>query len=109
MLTELNVRAEIGYGIRAVYDKTGALENANPDLARAAQAHPVGVIWTAVQEIRQNPAIAVQREDLAGEPSTLTVSGAVFAYYLPMFSSMFAFFLVGFMAESILKEKEAGS
>jgi ABC-2 type transport system permease protein len=28
---------------------------------------------------------------------------------MPMFATMFAFFLVGFMAESILKEKEAGS
>jgi ABC-2 type transport system permease protein len=28
---------------------------------------------------------------------------------MPMFSSMFAFFLVGFMGESILREKEAGS
>jgi ABC-2 type transport system permease protein len=109
VLTELTVRAEIEYGIRAVYDKTGVLQSADPELIRAAQAQTMGVIWTAVQEIRQNPAIAVQREDLTGEVRTLTVSGVAFAIFIPMFSTMFAFFLVGFMAESILKEKEAGS
>jgi len=108
-LTELSVRAEIEYGIRAVYEKTGALKGADPKVARAAQAQTMGVIWTAVQEIRQNPAIAVQREDLAGEERELLVSGLFFAVYVPMFATMFAFFLVGFMAESILGEKEAGS
>jgi ABC-2 type transport system permease protein len=109
VLTELNVRAEIEYGIRAVYDQTGALQGADPKAVRAAQAQTMGVIWTAVQEIRQNPAIAVQREDLAGEERLLPISGVVFGYIMPMFATMFAFFLVGFMAESILKEKEAGS
>ena len=108
-LTELSVRAEIEYGIRAVFAKTGVLEGADPKVARAVQAQTMGVIWTAVQEIRQNPAIAVQSEDLAGEERELPVSGLVFAVYVPMFATMFAFFLVGFMAESILGEKEAGS
>jgi ABC-2 type transport system permease protein len=109
VLTELSVRAEIEYGIRAVYEKTGILEDADPELVRAAQAQTMGVIWTAVQEIRQNPAIAVQREDLTGETRELPISGAVFSLLMPSFATMFAFFLVGFMAESILKEKEAGS
>jgi ABC-2 type transport system permease protein len=109
VLTELSVRAEIEYGIRAVYAKTGVLETADAEAVRAAQAQTMGSIWTAVQEMRLNPAIAVLREDLVGEATSLTVSGAVFAYYMPMFSSMFAFFLVGFMGESILREKEAGS
>jgi ABC-2 type transport system permease protein len=59
--------------------------------------------------MRQNPAIAVQREDLAGEEREIPISGLVFTIYVPMFATMFAFFLVGFMAESILGEKEAGS
>jgi len=109
VLAELNVRAEIEYGIRAVYDKTGALEGADPETTSAVQAQTMGVIWTAVQEIRQNPAIVVRRQDLAGEERTLVASGVVFGFIMPMFSTMFAFFLVGIMAESILKEKEAGS
>jgi ABC-2 type transport system permease protein len=109
VLTELSVRAEIEYGIRAVYAKTGALEGADPAVARAAQAQTMGAIWTAVQEIRQNPAIAVQREDMAGEKKVFTVSGLAFGCYMPMFATTFAFFLIGSMAESILREKEAGS
>ncbi len=109
VLTELSVRAEIEYGIRAVYARTGALEGADPEMARAVQAQTMGVVWTAVQEIRQNPAILTERQDLAGEERVLTASGVVFGFIMPLFSTMFAFFLVGFMAESILKEREAGS
>jgi ABC-2 type transport system permease protein len=109
VLTELSVRAEIEYGIRAVYARTGALEGADPETARAVQAQTMGVVWTAVQEIRQNPAILLERQDLAGEERVLTASGVVFGFIMPLFSTMFAFFLVGIMAESILKEKEAGS
>jgi ABC-2 type transport system permease protein len=109
VLTELNVRAEIEYGIRAVYARTGALDGADPETTRAVQAQTMGVIWTAVQEIRQSPAIAVQRQDLAGEERVLVASGVVFGVIMPIFSTMFAFFLVGIMAESILREKEAGS
>jgi ABC-2 type transport system permease protein len=108
-LTELSARAEIEYGIRAVFAKTGALEGAAPEVVRATQAQIMGAIWTGVQEIRQNPAIAVEREDLAGEKTVLSFSAYVSAFFMPMFATMFAFFLVGFMAESILGEKEAGS
>ncbi len=108
-LTELSTRAEIEYGIRAVYAKTGALEGADPEVARATQAQLMGVIWTGVQEMRQNPAIAVEREDLAGERTVLSVGSLASTFYMPLFATMFAFFLVGFMAESILGEKEAGS
>jgi ABC-2 type transport system permease protein len=109
VLTELSVRAEIEYGIRAVFDKTGALEGADPEAVRAAQAQTMGVIWTAVQEIRHNPAIVVQREDLTGEERELTICGVAFGVNIPTFATMFAFFLVGFMGESILREKEGGS
>jgi ABC-2 type transport system permease protein len=108
-LAELSTRAEIEYGIRAVYAKTGALEGVDPETARAVQAQMMGTIWTGVQEIRQNPAIAVHREDLAGEKTVLSLSALASALYMPLFATMFAFFLVGFMAESILGEKEAGS
>jgi ABC-2 type transport system permease protein len=108
-LTDLSVRAEIEYGIRAVYAKTGALAGADPEVARATQAQMLGVIWAGVQEIRQSPAIAVEREDLAGEKTTLSISSLASAFYMPMFATMFAFFLLGFVAESILGEKEAGS
>ena len=108
-LGELSAMAEIEYGIRAVFAKTGALEGVDPETARATQAQIMGAIWTGVQEISRNPAIAVEREDLSGESTAIPVMGQVSAFYMSMFATMFAFFLVGFMAESILGEKEAGS
>jgi ABC-2 type transport system permease protein len=109
VLTELSVQAEVGYGIQAVYEKTGGLEGADPELVRAAQAQTMGVIWTAVQEIRRNPAINLQLENLAKKHVELSVSGVVFSVWMPMFATMFAFFMVGTMAESILREKVGGS
>jgi ABC-2 type transport system permease protein len=110
VLTELSVRAEIEYGIRAVYAKTGVLEKADAESVRAMQAQTLGTIWTAVQEMRQNPAIAVQREDLGDEKAEeLSIGGIAFAGFGPMFATMFAFFLIGTMAESILIERAAGS
>jgi ABC-2 type transport system permease protein len=108
-LGELSAMAEIEYGIRAVFAKTGALEGADPDTVRATQAQIMGAIWAGVQEISRTPAIAVEREDLAGESTAVPIMGQISAFYMSMFATMFAFFLVGFMAESILGEKEAGS
>lgn len=109
VLTELIIRAEIEYGIQAVYARAGILESADPGLRRAAQAQTMGAIWTAVQEIRQNPIISVQLENIAAEEVTVSARGFAFAYYMPMFATMFAFFMIGTMAESILKERTAGS
>jgi ABC-2 type transport system permease protein len=108
-LTELSARAEIEYGIRAVFAKTGALEGADPEVIRATQAQIIGVIWTGVQEMRQNPAVAVQSENLAGEVTERSYAGIASAFFTSAFGTMFAFFLTGVMAESIVKEKEAGS
>jgi ABC-2 type transport system permease protein len=108
-LTELSVMAEIQYGIRAVFEKTGALEGVAPEVARAAQAQTMGAIWTGVQEIRQSPAITVQSQNLAGEVTEISYGAAASAFFTPSFSTMFAFFLIGVMAESIVREKEAGS
>jgi ABC-2 type transport system permease protein len=109
VLTELSIRSEIEYGIRAVYARAGVLESGNPEIIQAAQAQTMGTIWTAVQEIRQNPAIAVRIENLAEDEVLLSICGYAFSYYMPMFSTMFAFFMIGHMSESILKEKTAGS
>ncbi len=109
VLAELSARAEIEYGIRAVYAKTGVLEGSAPEIIRAAQAQTMGAIWTAVQEFQQNPVIAVQLESLEGKQVVLPISGIIFGCRTPMFATMFAFFMVGTMAESILKEKETGS
>jgi ABC-2 type transport system permease protein len=109
VLSEFSLRAEIEYGIRAVYARTGALEGAGSEEARAVQAQTMGAIWTGVQEMRQNPTIAVQSEDLEGEVKQLSVGAIVSSAFTPMFCTLFAFFLIGNVAGSVLAEREAGS
>jgi len=109
VLTELSVRAEVEYGIMAVYAKSGVLDAGDPAVIRAAQAQTMGTIWTTVQEIRENPAISVQLENKNEKEVVLPISGVVFSFFMPGLATIFAFFMVGNMAESILKEKNEGS
>jgi ABC-2 type transport system permease protein len=107
VLDELGTMAEIQYGIRAVLHDSGVLEGADLELRQAAEAQTMGVIWTQVQEMRQNPLITVSSENLAGEE--VTGEWNPFSVAMPQFATMFAFFLVAFMAEKLLEEKEAGT
>lgn len=107
VVSEIGILGEIQFGIRAVLAETGALEGAAPELQQAVSAQILGVIWTAAQEMRQNPLIAVRSEDLEGAEA----EGAwnPFGYYVPSSAVMFAFFLISYMASTLLKEKEEGS
>ena len=105
-IAEVDILGEIKLGIRAVLDETGILDNAAEAVRRAAEAQTLGVIWTQVQKMRLNPLISVKSETLEGEETEGTWN--MFSYYAPAFSVMFAFFLVAFMASSLLQEKEQG-
>ncbi len=104
---EIAMLGEIQYGIRAVLAQSGAFEGLDPEAQAAVQMQTLGVIWTQAQEIRNNPVIAVTSKDLEGEEET--GQWDPFAYSTAGFTVMFNFFLVGIIAESLLKEKESGS
>jgi ABC-2 type transport system permease protein len=105
-ISEISILGEIRLGIRTVIAETGFLDGAEPELRRAAEAAALGVIWTRVEEIRKRPLIAVRGETVAGEETES--SWNPFSYYAPSFGVMFAFFLVAFMASSLLQERENG-
>ena len=88
-------------------EEAGTLEGADPELRAAVEAQTLGVIWTQVQDMRQNPLISVRSEDLEGEETD--ASWNPLSYTIPAFAVMFAFFLVVFIAEQLLVEKESGS
>ena len=106
-VAEVGILAELQFGIRQVLAQSGALEGAGPELQQAAEAQTLGVIWTQVQEMRQNPLITVRNENLAGDESTETWDP--FAFFVPGSSVMFAFFIMPFIASALLREKEQGS
>jgi ABC-2 type transport system permease protein len=106
-VAEVGILAELQYGIRAVLNQSGVLEGAGPELQQAAEAQTLGVIWTQVQEMRQNPLITVRSENVAGGESTETWDP--FAFFVPGSAVMFAFFIMPFIASALLREKEQGS
>jgi ABC-2 type transport system permease protein len=106
-VAELGLVAEIRYGIRAVLDQTGALDGAPEEIRQAAEAQTLGVIWTQVQQVRQDPVIAVRSEDLAGV-ETRPASGPM-DWYITGFTVMFAFFLLPVVGETLLRERQDGT
>lgn len=107
VLGETAVAGEISYGIRSVLADSGVLEGAAPEMQQAVQAQSMGAIMTQMQTMQQTPLITVRSEDLAG--AAADEPGNVFGYVVPNFTVMFAFFLVGVIAATLLKEKEEGS
>ncbi len=108
VVDEVIIWGEVSYGIRAVLDASGLLTDVNPEQRRAIEAQNLGVVMTRLNEMRENPIIAVNSEDLQGEE---IVSGfnVFFAYLFPAFTVMFIFFVVATCARSILIERESGT
>jgi ABC-2 type transport system permease protein len=106
-VAELDLVAEIRHGIHAVIEHTAALEGAPLQIRQAAEAQTLGVIWTAVQQMRQNPAIVVRSQDLAG--ITPRPPAGPMDWYIAGFAVMFAFFIVTAVAPAMLREKEQGT
>ena len=107
VLSGVQVAGEISYGIRSVFAESGILDDAPLQVQRAAEAQSLGAIMTQLQAMRLNPTITVRSEDVAGIEAAEPVN--VFGYIVPNFTVMFAFFLIGVIAATLLREKEEGS
>jgi ABC-2 type transport system permease protein len=108
VVAEVTIWGEVQYGVRALLDESGQLAAASAEQRKAIEAQNLGVIMTRLNEVRQNPAIAVVSEDLGGAK----VEGGIemfFAYMFPGFTVMFVFFIVGMSASSLLHERESGA
>ena len=107
VVAEVNLWGEVAYGISTVFEESGALEGVSPEVRQAAEAQSLGAILTQVYAMRDRPVITVRSEDLAGAVKTGPAN--LFATFVPNFAVMFAFFLMGEIAATILIEKEEGS
>ena len=108
VVDEFTIWGEIQYGIRTILDESGLLADASPGEQQAVEAQNLGVIMTRLNEMRSDPVIAITSEDLEGEEIEAGFN-TFFAYVFPGFTVMFIFFVVATCAESILKEREAGT
>jgi ABC-2 type transport system permease protein len=106
-MVEIGLLGELRYGIHAVLAQAPDYDKAPPELVQAVEAQTLGVVWTQVQQMRQNPLIAVEDEAVAGAEEIQPWNPIT--YYIPSFTVAFAFFLVGQMAVTLLREKEEGT
>ncbi len=106
-MAEIDMLGELRYGIHAVLAQSPDYDQAPLELRQAVEAQTLGVIWTQVQQMRQNPVIAVEGEAVAGAEELQPWDPIT--YYIPSFTVAFAFFLIGQMAATLLREKEEGT
>jgi ABC-2 type transport system permease protein len=106
-MAEIGMLGELRYGIHAVVAQAPDYDQAPPELIQAIEAQTLGVIWTQVQQMRQNPVIAVKGEAVAGAEELQPWDPIT--YYIPSFTVAFAFFLIGQMGATLLSEKEEGT
>jgi ABC-2 type transport system permease protein len=106
-MAEIGVLGELRYGIHAVLAQSPDYDKAPSELRQAVEAQTLGVLWTQVQQMRQNPVIAVQDEAVAGADELQPWDPIT--YYVPGFTVAFAFFLIAAMAGTLLSEKEQGT
>lgn len=107
VLTPVVLQGEIQYGIRSAMDRSSQFEGIAPDLRRAIEAQTLGVIMTQLQKAQETPWIAVRREGLEGVEAKAPWNPIAFT--MPGFTVMFAFFLVGVIAQTLWAEKEQGA
>jgi ABC-2 type transport system permease protein len=106
-MAEIGLLGELRYGIHSVLAQAPDYDQAPPELVEAIEAQTLGVLWTQIQQMRQDPVIAVTEEPVAGADEAQPWDPIT--YYIPSFTVAFAFFLVGQMAMTLLQEKEEGT
>jgi ABC-2 type transport system permease protein len=107
VVTPVTYQGEIQYGIRTIMDESGAFDETDPQIRGAVEAQTMGVIMTQLAEMFENPQITVTGDDLEGV-ETQSLDNA-YSYTTPSYAVMFAFFIVGIIAATIMTEKEGGT
>jgi ABC-type multidrug transport system permease subunit len=106
-MAEIGLLGELRYGIHAVLAQAPDYDKAPTEMIQAIEAQTLGVMWTQVQQMRQQPVIAVEHKAVAGAEELQPWDPIT--YYVPGFTVAFAFFLIGQMAMTLLREKEEGT
>jgi ABC-2 type transport system permease protein len=100
------IRGELQHGIRTVLGESGMLDDAPPEMRQAAEAQILGAIMTQLQVIETDPPIYVTTEETVEE---VEEAFSPFAIVIPNFAVMFAFFLMGTIAQALHTEKDHGT
>ncbi|MGD8856209.1 MAG: ABC transporter permease [Chloroflexota bacterium] len=101
-----SVQGELQHGIRQVLNESGVLDKAPPEMRQAAEAQILGAIMTQLQVMETDPPIVVTTEE---ETEEVEEAFNPFAIVIPNFAVMFAFFLMGTIAQAMHTEKDHGT
>lgn len=99
---------ELSYGIRTLLSEYQPYEQADEATRRGYEAQSLAVNLAQVQKIQADPWVKVSAKTSTGK-DLIVIPESLFSMIVPSFTVMFAFFIVGAMAEVLLKEKQEGS
>lgn len=109
VVTEVTIWGEVQYGVRTILTESGILANASPQEQRGIAAQSLGVIMTRINELREDPLISVENLNLEESESDENWLVGFFPFMFSGITVMFAFFVVGTMATTLLGEREVGT
>ncbi len=101
------VYGEVQYAIRSLIDDSGLLDGADPAFRQAIEAQTIGAIMTQIQEMESDPLIVIESPELVVEEEDESFN--VFAIVIPGVAVMFAFFLIGTIAQAVHTERDLGT
>jgi ABC-2 type transport system permease protein len=99
---------ELSYGIRTLLADYTPYQQADEATRRGFVAQSLAVNMSQVQKMQSEPWVKVSARNSEGKDLVI-VPDNLFAMIVPMFTVMFAFFIVGTVGAELLKEKQAGS
>lgn len=99
---------ELSYGIRTLLADYPLYQQADPATRSGLEAQSLAVNMAQVQKQQSDPWVKVQAVTSTGK-DLVVVPENIFAMIVPMFTVMFAFFIVGAMAADLLKERQEGT
>jgi ABC-2 type transport system permease protein len=99
---------ELSYGIRTLLADTPAYQQADEDTRRGVEAQTLASNMAAVQKMQADPWIKVEAKTSQGEDLVILPNNW-FAMVVPMFTVMFAYFIVGALGADLLQERQNGT
>jgi ABC-2 type transport system permease protein len=100
--------SELSYGIRTILADNPAYIEADEATKRGVEAQTLAANMAAVQKMQAEPWIKVEAKTSEGEDLIILPTNW-FAMVVPMFTVMFAYFIVGALGGDILKERQEGT
>ena len=106
-ITSASLEGNLRYGIRSLFGQSEVLKQASTEQLAGLEAQTLGAIMTQLQKMFFEPLIVIEAEQQVEEQAPMTIN--FFTLFMPGFTVMFAFFLVGAIGQSIFNEKDSGT